>query len=198
MSSLGHFDVVYSWGVLHHTGEMWRALEHAHRPVSKGGLLFIAIYNDTGTQSVRWRFIKQFYNSLPRLLRTPYAVAVATPLELRGMLRALASGRPSNYLKRWTEKNDRGMSHWRDAVDWIGGYPYEVAKPEEIFEFYKARGFSLQRLKCVGDLGCNEFVFKKTLEAPGFSGEKWSGGILEACAQAEAIIQSITEPDQAL
>jgi 2-polyprenyl-6-hydroxyphenyl methylase/3-demethylubiquinone-9 3-methyltransferase len=161
LSSLGRFDVVYSWGVLHHTGDMWRALDNVHRSVAQGGLLFIAIYNDTGTQSARWRRIKQLYNALPRPLRWPYTAVVAAPLEFRAVLRALASGRPSLYIQRWTEKNERGMSHWRDAVDWIGGYPYEVASPEEIFEFYKARGFSLRRLKCARGLGCNEFVFRK-------------------------------------
>ena len=52
------------------------------------------------------------------------------------------------------------MSHWHDIVDWVGGYPYEVASPEEIFEYYKARGFTLTKLKCGGvGLGCNEYVF---------------------------------------
>jgi 2-polyprenyl-6-hydroxyphenyl methylase/3-demethylubiquinone-9 3-methyltransferase len=165
LSSLGRFDVVYSWGVLHHTGAMWRALDHVHRSVAHGGLLFIAIYNDTGTQSARWRRIKQLYNALPRPFRWPYTVAVATPVEIKAMLSALAYGHPSRYLKRWTEKNERGMSHWRDWVDWIGGYPYEVAKPERIFEFYKSRGFSLSRLKSTVGLGCNEFVFKKQRDA---------------------------------
>jgi hypothetical protein len=51
---------------------------------------------------------------------------------------------------------------WYDCVDWIGGYPFEVAKPEEIFSFYRARSFQLLRLKtCAGSLGCNEFVFQK-------------------------------------
>ena len=161
LSSLGLFDVVYSWGVLHHTGAMWQALEHVHRSVAQGGLLFIAIYNDTGTQSARWRLVKRLYNSLPRLLRGPYLALAAAPLEIRAALSALASGHPERYVTRWTDTSDRGMSHWRDAVDWIGGYPYEVAKPEQIFDFYKARGFSLQRLKCAGSLGCNEFVFRK-------------------------------------
>src|SRR5688500_5776811 len=52
--SLGLFDIVYSWGVLHHTGQMWKGLENARLPVAPGGKLFIAIYNDTGTQAARW------------------------------------------------------------------------------------------------------------------------------------------------
>jgi 2-polyprenyl-6-hydroxyphenyl methylase/3-demethylubiquinone-9 3-methyltransferase len=55
------------------------------------------------------------------------------------------------------------MSRWDDTLDWIGGYPYEVAKPEEIFDFYTERNFILRRMKCGGvGLGCNEFVFEKT------------------------------------
>ena len=56
---------------------------------------------------------------------------------------------------------DHGMSPWRDVVDWVGGYPFEVAKPEEVFEFYRDRGFNLVTLKTCGGRGCNEFVFEK-------------------------------------
>jgi 2-polyprenyl-3-methyl-5-hydroxy-6-metoxy-1,4-benzoquinol methylase len=167
MSSLGSFDVVYSWGVLHHTGAMWQALEHVHGPVAEGGRLFIAIYNDTGTQSARWRRVKQLYNVMPRPLRTPFALAVVTPFEIKNAVRSIVQGRPIQYVKEWTRSGDRGMSHWRDVVDWIGGYPYEVAKPEEIFDFYKARHFTLCRMKCGGvGLGCNEFVFEKQTATP--------------------------------
>jgi 2-polyprenyl-3-methyl-5-hydroxy-6-metoxy-1,4-benzoquinol methylase len=55
LTSLGTFDVVYSWGVLHHTGQMWQALDNAGLPVKRGGKLFIAIYDDTGSQSARWK-----------------------------------------------------------------------------------------------------------------------------------------------
>jgi 2-polyprenyl-6-hydroxyphenyl methylase/3-demethylubiquinone-9 3-methyltransferase len=161
--SLGSFDVVYSWGVLHHTGEMWRALAHAALPVAPGGKLFVAIYNDTGTQARRWRWIKRKYNELPRPLRTPFALAVPAPEEGKAMLRALLKLRPQDYARTWTEySRNRGMSHWRDIIDWVGGYPYEFATPEEIFDFYRARGFELTKMRCGGvGLGCNEFVFVK-------------------------------------
>jgi 2-polyprenyl-6-hydroxyphenyl methylase/3-demethylubiquinone-9 3-methyltransferase len=161
--SLGLFDVVYSWGVLHHTGEMWRALENAALPVAPGGNLFVAIYNDTGSQSERWKWIKKTYNRLPRPLRSPFALVVMAPEETKAMLRALVHLSPSEYTARWTRYDqNRGMSRWHDIVDWVGGHPYEVAKPEEIFDFYRARGFTLTKLKCGGvGLGCNEFVFVK-------------------------------------
>lgn len=163
LQSLGMFDVVYSWGVLHHTGQMWQALENACLPVAAGGKLFIAIYNNTGSQTSRWKWIKRTYNRLPRILKAPFTLAVAVPDEAKSLLRSLVTLKPGQYVRRWTRYSDaRGMSHWRDIVDWVGGYPYDVAYPEEIFEFYKARGFSLTRLKCGGvGLGCNEFVFVK-------------------------------------
>ena len=160
---LGQFDVVYSWGVLHHTGDMWKALENACIPVRTGGKLFVAIYNDTGSQSGRWKWIKKTYNRLPSLLKTPFAITVSMPEEVKSLLRSLLKARPSEYIQTWTRYNqNRGMSHWHDLIDWVGGYPYEVAKPEEIFDFYRPRGFTLTKLKCgaVG-LGCNEYVFEK-------------------------------------
>ena len=51
------------------------------------------------------------------------------------------------------------MSHWRDIIDWVGGYPYEVATPEQVIAFCGGRGFVLRTLKRTGGLGCNEFVF---------------------------------------
>ncbi|MFN2417292.1 MAG: class I SAM-dependent methyltransferase [Pyrinomonadaceae bacterium] len=161
--SLGRFDVVYSWGVLHHTGQMWRGLANAALPVAEGGRLFVAIYNDTGSQSERWKWIKKTYNRLPRPLRSPFALAVMAPEEGKALLRSLVRLRPSEYAARWTRYDqNRGMSRWHDIIDWVGGHPYEVARPEEIFEFYKSRGFTLTKLKCGGvGLGCNEFVFVK-------------------------------------
>ena len=163
VKSLGEFDVVYSWGVLHHTGEMWRALDNAQLPVKRGGKLFIAIYNDMGSRSRRWVWIKRTYNDLPRFLKSPFALATIAPQEAKSLLRSLVTLKPGEYVREWTQYDkNRGMSRWRDIIDWVGGYPYEVAKPEEIFDFYRARGFQLTKMKCGGvGLGCNEFVFIK-------------------------------------
>jgi 2-polyprenyl-6-hydroxyphenyl methylase/3-demethylubiquinone-9 3-methyltransferase len=164
LKSLGAFDVVYSWGVLHHTGQMWHALNNAHVPVATGGKLFIAIYNDMGSQSVRWRWVKRTYNQLPRFLQTPFAAVVIAPSELKSLLGSLLVMHPQEYLRSWSHYGQsRGMNRWRDIVDWVGGYPYEVARPEEIFDFYYAKGFILTKLKCGGvGLGCNEFLFLKS------------------------------------
>jgi 2-polyprenyl-6-hydroxyphenyl methylase/3-demethylubiquinone-9 3-methyltransferase len=149
--SLGQFDVVYSWGVLHHTGAMWTALENAQIPVAPGGKLFIAIYNDTGSQARRWLWIKKTYNRLPSFARIPFAVTVSAPSQAKSMLGVM--------LGYQSQSKERGMNRWHDMIDWVGGYPYEVAAPEEIFEFYKQRGFALAKLRCGGvGLGCNEYV----------------------------------------
>ena len=163
MSGLGSFDVVYSWGVLHHTGRMWEAMEAACAAVRPGGKLYIAIYNDLGTRSVRWRAIKRTYNKLPRPLRMPFTALVSAPEEGKAVARALLRGRPAEILQRWRAPRNRGMSHWRDIVDWVGGYPYECAAPEQIFDFCRDRGFTLISLRCGGvGLGCNEFVFERS------------------------------------
>ena len=163
LNGLGKFDIVYSWGVLHHTGEMRRALDNAIIPTKHGGKLFIAIYNDTGSQARRWHWIKKTYCRLPRLLKTPFAIAVILPEEAKTLLRSLITLKPQNYLHSWTRyKNGRGMNRWHDIIDWVGGNPYEVATVDEIFEFYKERGFSLSKIKTGGvELGCNEFVFER-------------------------------------
>ena len=161
LTALGTFDVVYSWGVLHHTGRMWEAVAAACRAVRPGGMLFIALYNDVGTKSRRWRRIKQAYNRLPRPLRPFLTAATIAPEETKTLARLTLSGRPLDYVKLWTRPGRRGMNRWRDAVDWVGGYPYEVATPEAVFDFCRERGFTLKTLKCGGvGLGCNEFVFE--------------------------------------
>jgi SAM-dependent methyltransferase len=152
LSQLGKFDVVYSWGVLHHTGAMWEALSNVAPLVANNGQLFVAIYNDQKWISRYWQFIKKCYvaNVFLRagvlLIHTPYLFG------LRFLLRVM-SGRL---------EVERGMSLWYDMIDWLGGYPFEVAKPEKIFMFYRVKGFILEKLEtCGGRNGCNEFVFTK-------------------------------------
>jgi 2-polyprenyl-6-hydroxyphenyl methylase/3-demethylubiquinone-9 3-methyltransferase len=162
LRSLGTFDIVYSWGVLHHTGQMWRALEAAGNLVKSGGQLFIAIYADRGAQTARWKRLKRWYCRLPRAVRPVYAALTVLPLEARSAAKAVLRGRPQDYLREWTGYSaNRGMHKWRDIIDWVGGYPYEAAKADELFEFFHGRGFSLDRLRCDAGLGCHELVFTR-------------------------------------
>ncbi len=171
LRTLGTWDVVYSWGVLHHTGKMWDALGNVSPLVAPGGLLFIAIYNDQREVSKWWRWLKRTYNRLPIPLQLPYTVIVMGPLEVLRFVATTARTRdPRAYFKAigaYAKDNKRGMSYWHDLVDWIGGYPFEVATPEAIFEFYRERGFELLSLKtCGGRWGCNEFVFRRSTASP--------------------------------
>ena len=170
MISLGTFDVVYSWGVLHHTGEMWQAMENVIAPVAASGRLHIAIYNDQGEASRRWLKVKQRYNRLPRILRRAYVVGVMAPFEISFAWQPSLMTRPRSYYHSWLRylrrcrgyTTHRGMSYWHDLVDWVGGLPFEVASPEEICNFYKSRGFELQYEKLTNGLGNNQFVFSRT------------------------------------
>jgi 2-polyprenyl-6-hydroxyphenyl methylase/3-demethylubiquinone-9 3-methyltransferase len=163
VKSLGQFDVVYSWGVLHHTGAMWQALENVGSLLEEGGKLYISIYNDQGGASLLWASVKKFYNRSSKLVKGIILVGVGVYWETRSGLSRLIRFKNPLPFKRWAErKRDRGMSVWHDLVDWVGGYPFEVAKPEEIFDFYRKKGFHLMKLKtCAGGIGCNEFVFIK-------------------------------------
>ena len=163
MQGLGTFDIVYSWGVLHHTGQMWRALAAAGGRVAPGGQLFIAIYADRGAQTTRWKKLKKLYCQLPKPLRAPYAALTMAPTEARLAAKAFLRGRPMDYVREWTQYSaNRGMNKWRDIIDWVGGYPYEAAKADELFHFFHDRGFSLEKMRCDGGLGCHELVFRRT------------------------------------
>jgi len=160
LRGLGQFDIVYSWGVLHHTGSMWQAIENVLPLVAPGGQLFIALYNDQGAWSKRWHAIKRTYCS-----GTPGRVLVSATVIPYWVLRGLAADLVwrRNPVSRYREySRTRGMSVTHDWFDWLGGFPFEVARPEEVFEFLTSRGFRLERLTTVGGaMGCNEFVARR-------------------------------------
>jgi 2-polyprenyl-3-methyl-5-hydroxy-6-metoxy-1,4-benzoquinol methylase len=159
LAKLGQFDIVYSWGVLHHTGQMWAALANAADLVAPGGRLFIAIYNDQDAISRRWGWVKRKYNE-SKLLRRPLLLGSFLHLYGRSLVKDFLRLRPFQTLIGYGKVDTpRGMSLWPDLVDWVGGYPFEVARPEAIFEFYRDHGFELTNLATTNSLGCNEFVF---------------------------------------
>jgi 2-polyprenyl-6-hydroxyphenyl methylase/3-demethylubiquinone-9 3-methyltransferase len=149
LESLGKFDIVYSWGVLHHTGRMWDAIDNVQNNCLNQ--FFLAIYNDKGLISKYWLFVKWLYNKsrITRIL----LIAIHIPyLFLLRLIIRLLTGRL---------KVERGMDLWYDMIDWLGGYPFEVASSNEIHKFVEKKGFYVEKEIITNRSGCNEFVFRK-------------------------------------
>lgn len=164
LDELDRFDVVYSWGVLHHTGSMWQAIGNAGAFARPGGLFAIAIYNDEGFVSRVWSYVKRFYLWLPRPFRPLLVAAIVVPYETALLARDLARLRPKDFVKRWSRYSEkRGMSRLHDHIDWIGGYPFEVASPQQIVSFVETLGFEHLRTILATGRANNQFVFARRI-----------------------------------
>lgn len=162
LRQLGRFDIVYSWGVLHHTGALWQAMDNVKFLVKPAGRLFIAIYNDAGKVSQRWLKRKRRYQTLPRLVRPFYILWVWTPGEIRLCLSYAFSGQIKHYIEAITNyRKGRGMSRICDIIDWVGGYPYEFAALKAITDFYEASGFEVTKTQENRSYGCHQVVFRR-------------------------------------
>jgi 2-polyprenyl-3-methyl-5-hydroxy-6-metoxy-1,4-benzoquinol methylase len=160
LASLGKFDVVYCWGVLHHTGQMWSALDNVIARVGPLGRLFISIYNWQPVWTHVHTLMKRTYVQSGAVGRTGILGAFSAWQLARCFAADALRGR--NPIARYLGTAGRGMSVWHDWVDWVGGYPYEVAKPEEVFDAVAQHGFLLTSLRtCAGHAACNQFVFRR-------------------------------------
>lgn len=159
LRSLGTHDIVYAWGVLHHTGDMWNALANVAGLTGSGGALCVAIYNDCGRRSPIWRGIKRFYNVN---VATKIATSTVFVPYLLGR-RAIASVRAGENLFA-TYNRERGMHVLTDIIDWIGGYPYEYAKCDEVVQFYRERGFFASKVLPTDGTGNHQFCFVRSAE----------------------------------
>jgi len=147
----GHFDIVHSWGVLHHTGNMEKAIANACALVAEGGYFICSIYNRHWSSPL-WRIVKRFYNSASAsgkqlLINLLYPVIYTAKFIVTG---------------KNPKKMERGMDFLHDVVDWIGGYPYDYASTEEIQTLVSGYGFHCLWVKAAQvPTGCNEFVFRR-------------------------------------
>jgi len=159
--ALGQFDIVYSWGVLHHTGELDRAMLHAAKMVDHGGLLVLALYRPT-TLDAFWVWEKRWY-----MRASPSAQERARAAYLYALrLGLLVTGRSyGDYVRNYRSR--RGMSLEHDVHDWLGGYPYEPIGGQEVEMRMQDLGFKAVKTNArpanLGLLGsgCDEFVYRR-------------------------------------
>jgi 2-polyprenyl-6-hydroxyphenyl methylase/3-demethylubiquinone-9 3-methyltransferase len=171
LNSIEACDIVYCWGVVHHTGNMWSSIDNILSLVKPNGSIVLAIYNDQLYVSRAWRKAKQIYQKLPSFMRLLYVLAIGFVAFAKRLvvtmvacvLRLMTLRNPFEPLTNWvSETQSRGMHGWYNLVDWVGGWPFEVARPEEVFRHLRDRGFTLRELTTSGGHGCNEFVFQRT------------------------------------
>ncbi len=165
IKKLGHFDIVYSWGVLHHTGAMWVGIENSISRVAENGLLYIAIYNDQGWKSHVWWLVKYIYNRLPRPFNFAYGYSIGFLAKFLVLLKYTFLLKPMTIVNQWINyKKQRGMSVIHDMIDWVGGYPFEFAKYDVLEAYLKSRGFIVKNSTKASSLGCHQIVFNKILD----------------------------------
>lgn len=157
LGALAQFDVVYSWGVLHHTGAMWPAVELATRRCKPSGLLVIGLYFKKALLTPVMTQVKRAYAKGGRVQRGAllgsYAAMTLAYQAARGQLSVRAI---RNYA------DNRGMNWWHDMVDWVGGYPFEAATPEEVRNFLQPLGFELLHADSATSFAAvNTFVFRR-------------------------------------
>jgi len=151
MAALGTYDVVYSWGVLHHTGNMQRAFELSAQCVKPGGLFVVAIYNRHITSGAWW-LIKRVYNWLPEFGQK-FLIWLFTPIIF--IAKFLTTGKNPLKMKR-------GMDFMHNIIDWLGGFPYEYAGIAEMTIILNQLGFAVVKtIPAAVPTGCNEFVCRK-------------------------------------
>lgn len=173
MQSLDKADIVYSWGVLHHTGSMWEAVENAGIPLKPDGVFYIALYssdNYVDPPPEYWLDLKRRYNRAGPLRKTLMELQYAYRFHVGPALR---SGQdPLQVMRNY---GDRGMTYWTDVKDWLGGYPMEFASLAETQAFVSDKhGLSLVNVK-TGE-GCTEYVFADP-KANTFWGEVEAGRV---------------------
>ena len=147
------YDIVHSWGVLHHTGSMWEAIKITCGLVRPGGYLIISIYNRHWTSKI-WLLIKWLYNKSPEMIKKLFVYSFFPIIYLAKFL--VTGKKPT--------KSKRGMDFYFDIIDWLGGYPYEYATKDEVITYVESLGFRC--LHCIPShvpTGCNEFIFQSEI-----------------------------------
>lgn len=163
-AQFGAFDIVYSWGVLHHTGDMQRALRCAAALVSENGAFLFALYKKTLFCPL-WRVFKRWYSQASL---DSQAASRRRYMKLLRLWSELHGRDFDAYVDSYSRS--RGMNFYNDVHDWLGGYPYESISPKHCNRIMTGLGFRLDRefvaaggwrnLHILGSV-CDEYAFRR-------------------------------------
>jgi len=160
LARLGKWSLVYSWGVLHHTGRMWEAIRNAQGTVADGGLFYIALYSaDADFQPSKefWLDVKQRYNRSNYFQREAMVVWYVWRFMMDRKLAKL----PEVVRRAVTYRLQRGMNLFADIRDWLGGWPMEYAPDQAVVDLLEQEhGFRLVNLTT--GQACSEFLFERS------------------------------------
>jgi 2-polyprenyl-6-hydroxyphenyl methylase/3-demethylubiquinone-9 3-methyltransferase len=158
LSKVPMADLVYSWGVLHHTGDVWRAIRNAAGRVAEGGQLYLALYSadmHINPTPVFWLAVKRRYVSSGQLMRRCIELWYILRFSLGWRLTRL----PAFVRKMREYKKSRGMDQMTDIRDWLGGWPMEFVWDDDAVQFVEKLGFRLESIS-KGEAN-TEFLFRK-------------------------------------
>jgi 2-polyprenyl-6-hydroxyphenyl methylase/3-demethylubiquinone-9 3-methyltransferase len=200
---LGTFDIVHAWGVLHHTGNMWQAIDNAIRLCAPDGLVFISIYTGGDRYEKDLALKHRFNDADERTKREMILNQMRTSKPFYNV-----SGSPGNI-----PRDARGMTQYHDAIDWLGGLPYEVAHVSEVLLFGINRGLRPLKVFERDQGGCSVYLFKYCQNYPGTGRDtfEWSSTwsekaeirglerqLSEDLKQARGRVQNLQNPQQLL
>jgi SAM-dependent methyltransferase len=161
VGSLSLADIVYSWGVLHHTGDVWRGIRNAASRVRDGGVFYLALYSADVQKDPPpefWLDVKRRYNRATwlgkRRMDLWYIWRFAMGQDVRKLPVILA-----RVIGFGGHRRGRGMSFFTDVRDWLGGWPMEFVYDREVIQFCEGCGLVLDKIR-TGEAN-TEFLFRR-------------------------------------
>ncbi len=129
------FDIIYNWGVLHHTQDARKSFTNLAKHLKPGGEMIVAVYLKT-VLSGFWNFLRIFYQESPQVFKTLFLNTGSIFLNGVDYFNNLFFNK-ERYMMRGT--NNKEILN-----DWFG-VPYRTFHTyEEVFEWFRENGLEYQ------------------------------------------------------
>lgn len=125
------FDIVYSWGVIHHSADARAAFRCLANHLSPDGEMVLAVYLKTRLSGF-WNFTRRFYRGSPAPLQTAFRRTGSVFLNGVDVVKGRLAGRP-RYMMRGT-RNEELIN------DWFGVPQRTFHTYDEVFGWFREAG----------------------------------------------------------